>query len=358
MAHIPKYCHHKQKNLAYVTINGRVIYLGKYDSPESHNNYDKTIAEWLSNNRMLESEYFVSDFSVSDLVARYLDHSINYYLNRRTNKPTSHYHKIKSAVVYAHRYYGDLPIEEFRARHLKAIRTIMIDKKYVRGTINQWISLIKAMFRWGAEEELFSDEIYHRIKIVKGLQLGRSDAKESKSVKGITYDRIHAVKPHIPTLVWDMVQIQLLTGMRPGEVVGMKGSELVTGSEVWEYLPESHKTAHKGKSRFIFIGPRAQVILSPYLIKHVAGYLFQSPAIPGEPYTVAAYRRCITRACKRIDIDKWTPHQLRHTRADEIENLYDIDSACDVLGHQTTKTTLTYLERRKERARRVMKEIG
>jgi hypothetical protein len=43
----PKYRHYKPKNLAVVRIFGRDHYLGKYLSPESHERYDRLIAEWL-----------------------------------------------------------------------------------------------------------------------------------------------------------------------------------------------------------------------------------------------------------------------------------------------------------------------
>jgi hypothetical protein len=48
---IPKYRHYRPKNLAVVRLNGRDHYLGRYDSPESHENYDRLIAEWLADGR-------------------------------------------------------------------------------------------------------------------------------------------------------------------------------------------------------------------------------------------------------------------------------------------------------------------
>lgn len=37
--------------------------------------------------------------------------------------------------------------------------------------------------------------------------------------------------------------------------------------EIWLYTPTSHKTAHRGKKRTIYIGPRAQAILKPWLLR-------------------------------------------------------------------------------------------
>jgi hypothetical protein len=45
---LPKYRHYKPKDLAVVRLDGRDIYLGKYNSPQSREKYHRTIAEWLS----------------------------------------------------------------------------------------------------------------------------------------------------------------------------------------------------------------------------------------------------------------------------------------------------------------------
>jgi hypothetical protein len=50
MPRAPKYCHHRAKDLAYVTINGTQVYLGKYDSPESRDRYDEEILRWRKRN--------------------------------------------------------------------------------------------------------------------------------------------------------------------------------------------------------------------------------------------------------------------------------------------------------------------
>ena len=45
----PKYCLHKPTGQAYVRLGGKVIYLGKHDTPESLAAYDRWVAAWLSN---------------------------------------------------------------------------------------------------------------------------------------------------------------------------------------------------------------------------------------------------------------------------------------------------------------------
>ena len=53
----------------------------------------------------------------------------------------------------------------------------------------------------------------------------------------------------------------------------------------------------------------------------------------GEHYSEKSYARAIRDACKDHDIPGWTPNQLRHARATEIERLYDFETAREALGH-------------------------
>jgi len=45
---IPKLRHHKASGRAYVVLNTRAFWLGKSGTEEAEQNYNKTIAEWLS----------------------------------------------------------------------------------------------------------------------------------------------------------------------------------------------------------------------------------------------------------------------------------------------------------------------
>ena len=45
---IPSYRLHKPSGQAVVTINGRNIYLGSFNSPDSQSRYKRVVAEWLA----------------------------------------------------------------------------------------------------------------------------------------------------------------------------------------------------------------------------------------------------------------------------------------------------------------------
>jgi integrase len=148
---------------------------------------------------------------------------------------------------------------------------------------------------------------------------------------------VRKVLPFLPPAVAAMVELQILTGMRSGEVVLMRGRDLnMGGPTVWQYRPAHHKTAHHGHDRVIDLGPRAQAILRPWLKADLEAYLFSprdaeaarngarregrrsilTPSArarrlradrrrrrrpPAERYTSASYRRAIARGIERAN---------------------------------------------------------
>ena len=77
--------------------------------------------------------------------------------------------------------------------------------------------------------------------------------------------------PLLPEPVAAMVELQLLTGMRPGEVVLMRMSDVDRSGDVWLYTPEEHKNAWRGKERKVYLGPKAQEILRRFRLVEVVG---------------------------------------------------------------------------------------
>jgi hypothetical protein len=67
----PLYRHHKPSHQAVVTLNGRDVYLGRYGSPESRAEFDRLLAEWLSNGHRLSSPAAGSDITVNELADAY-----------------------------------------------------------------------------------------------------------------------------------------------------------------------------------------------------------------------------------------------------------------------------------------------
>jgi len=208
-------------------------------------------------------------------------------------------------------------------------------------------------------------------------------------VKPVPDAWIDAIEPYVSRQVWALVQLQVLTGARPGEVLAMRGCDLNTSGRVWEYIPESHKAEHHGRSRIIFLGPRAQAVVREFLKPDLTAFLF-SPAEaraeyqakrraarmtpvqpsqrnrskaepkkrPGDCYTICSYRQAVVKGCDKAGIPHWHPHQLRHSAATTIRREAGLDTARTVLGHASLNVTEVYAERDSAKAREIMALIG
>ena len=119
--------------------------------------------------------------------------------------------------------------------------------------------------------------VHKALSTVSGVPKGRTAARETEPVRPVDDVVVDATLPCLPPVVADMVRFERLTGCRPGEVCVMRPCDLDRSGDVWEYRPESHKTEHHGLDRIIYIGPQAQDVLCPYLLRESKANCF-SPA--------------------------------------------------------------------------------
>jgi integrase len=190
-----------------------------------------------------------------------------------------------------------------------------------------------------------------------------------------------------------MVEVQLLTGMRPGEACRIRPSEIDTSGPVWVYHPALHKNRHRDKPRVIAIGPRARAILDQYTPADPTDYYFsprraveqlhaertkarETPRYashlarnarkrvavpkraPGACYSVMTYDRAVARACHKARVPEWSPNQLRHSHGTTVRERYGLEAAQVALGHERADVTQVYAERNLALAARVAAEIG
>lgn len=153
----------------------------------------------------------------------------------------------------------------------------MIEEGLTRQGINARINRIKRVFRWAVSEELAPATLVGALSTVAGLEAGRTVASETEPVTPVSDEVVEKTLPHLPNVVADMVRFQRLVGCRPGEVCAVRPGDVDRSGKVWRDVPGSHKTEHYGKQRIIFVGPRAQRVLLPYLLREAQAYCF-SPA--------------------------------------------------------------------------------
>ncbi len=381
----PKYMLHRPSGQARVRIGGRDFYLGPFDSPESYKEYDALLAKYLTG-KLTPTP---TGITISRLAVDFVAFARGYYL--KDGQQTAEVHCIQMALKPLVRIYGADKVDSFGPLKLKAVRDEMIRLNWARKTINKAIERITRMLRWGTENECVDPSVYQACRAVTGLRRGRCTARETDPIQPVLQKDIDAVEPFVSRPVWAMIQLQLCTGMRPGEVCILRARDIDQSGDVWTYQPETHKTAHHGRQRFVFIGPRGQEVLKPFLagVKD-NGFVFRpdvaeqarnqlrraarkSPMTPsqakrvqkespkkcaGERYQRTSYTRAITRACRLAKIAEWAPNRLRHNAATELRKQHGLEGTRTVLGHSTTDMTEVYAEIDYDKARQIMRSSG
>ena len=151
-------------------------------------------------------------------------------------------------------------------------------------------------------------------------------------------------------LVRDLIDVQLLTGARSGELLMLTTGMIDRTGAVWRADLVDHKCVHHGQRRVLFFGPQTQLILTKYLSA--------DPDIPLFDIIRTAYCRAITRACEKAGIERWTPHWLRHTFCTRIREQHGIEAAQALAGHTTSEMTDHYSNRMDKLASKTAAAVG
>jgi len=192
--------------------------------------------------------------------------------------------------------YGPTAAAEFGPLKLIAVRDAMIALGWTRVSINKQIGRIRQFFRWAVSRELVPSNIYQALMSVRGLAsadlLPRIPSPSARAQA-----TLDATLPQMSRHVKAMVQLQLYTGARPGEITTMKMADLEMSGKVWKYRPAQHKTRHHGHVRVILLGPQAQAVLKDFLRTDTTSYLFSPADATAERRAKAAAARKTPLSC-------------------------------------------------------------
>ena len=417
---LPSYRLHRSSRQAVVTLGGRDYYLGSFNAPESRAEYERLIQEWLANHRQIMEKPVTKNgkdqgVTINELISQYWVFASGYYV--KNLKPTSELHALRFSFKPLVGLYGTTTVDRFGPSSLKAVRQKMIDSGLCRTLINRLINRIRRIFKWGVENELVRSSTLEALRAVAPLKRGRCSVRESDPVKPAPESLITAIEPYVSRQIWAMIQLQLLTAMRPGEVIQMRRRDIDTIGAVWLYRPESHKTEHHGIERSIYLGPQAQKFVMPFLNRADDDFLFspleaekerrnkltaarktllscgnrpgthcarQPKRKPGICYDVNSYRRAIKYGCDRAfpwpkhagrGLDQltaeelvelkawrkahhWHPHQLRHNAATNLRKEFGVEAARLILGHKSVTVTEIYAELDRQKASDIIAQVG
>lgn len=397
---------------ATIRIAGRDLYLGEHGTRASYARYQQLVGAWIDAGCLRpwappdEAESAPSAaprLMVGEIVLKFLDHAEAYY--RKNGEVTGEVNVFKRALSFLHPLHTHADPASFGPLALRRVREAMIAAQLRRPTVNAYVDRIKRVFRWAVAQEMIAPSVYEALRALDGLRRGRSAAQETSGVRPVSETDVGRVLEHLSAEVRTMVELQLLTGMRPGEVVALRASDVDRSEEVWIYRPQGHKTEHFGRERRVLFGPRARAILEPWLERYPTGFLFApdraeharhklqrqhrktplwpshqrrkrapQPRVFRDHYSTSSYARAVAYGCEKSNAKAekdafergepkpnpvhWTPNQLRHTAATRIRREFGIEMARVVLGHSSAVTSEIYAEIDLGKAAAVMAKLG
>ena len=145
---------------------------------------------------------------------------------------------------------------------------------------------------------------------------------------------------------FEMFLLELTTGMRRGEILGLKWSDLdfTTGAlKIQRQISTHGESTPKTRAsiRTVVLPPDLVEILSQLRHSSTCDWMFPSPKHEGQPRNPYAIQKRFKLILERSGCKNIRFHDLRHTFATmALENGMDVKTLSAVIGHVSAETTL------------------
>ncbi|WLD11896.1 tyrosine-type recombinase/integrase [Planctellipticum variicoloris] len=350
---VPAYSRHTPSGQACAYINRKRVYLGPYGSPESRERYAAIITGLQRGELPNPAENEAAgprSITVNVLCLRFLTDYAQRYRNS-DGTPSAEVDCHKGAIRHLRAICGETSTDSFGPLRLRAVREAMVRTGWSRGFINSQVARIRLIFRVGVSWEMVKPETLVPLESLPALAPGESAAPERPRRKPVTDEQVQAVRQHLKERDRDILDLLLLTGARPGEIINLRVGDIERTGEVWRAELKNHKNAARGKSRVLQFNETAQKILAKYFTS------------PDPDVRLFATRRDtfsgrLRYACRANNIPEFCPHQCRHAVATKLADMVDTEAAQRLLGHSTKAMTLMYSRTAERQAVEAAKALG
>jgi len=304
-----------------------------------------------------------TNLTVNGLCDAWVKHCLEYY-RRADGTPTGS----EKRAAYEVRAFRELFRDEFVVdlvhKDMLRLRDELIARGLSRSGVNHCLGTTRQMISWALDEALVPALAKAELTHVANLKPFRSAAHETNPVRPVDDETVRRTLEALPPNTADLVRVQRLTGMRPGEACALRWHLIDRSRTPWVYRPEEHKNAWRGQPRVVCIGPKAREILlrhgpelgdvpfSPetavrewlakrreerttkiYTEKKKDDPYAGASRAPGKSWGRHEYSHAIARACLHAKVDRWGPNRLRHAFATEVRRKFGLEATRAVLGH-------------------------
>ena len=206
--------------------------------------------------------------------------------------------------------------------------------------INKYLKTLSKMFNLGIAEDYVTD---NPVKNVKRLK------EPNHKIRYLTKEEQVRLYEHLDGLLRDMVTCALHTGMRRGEIEGLKWSNIDFQYGFIELLETK-----SGRARKIPMSRTLEELFKS--LPRGSDYVFPSPKTGGRYGNV---KKRFHQAVVRAGIEDFRFHDLRHTAATRmVEKGIDLVTIKEILGHSCIETTMRYAHATPERKREAVEVLN
>lgn len=352
---IPKYSFHKASGQAAVYVDGKTVYLGKHDSPESRQAYGELLARLAAESmvRNVGKSLPTAEVTVAELCLKFVTDELPRYSQAEQ-------HCQRTALRLLNGLFGETLVRDFGPLRLRVVRQAMIDgdpnskpnsrKPWSRKTVNRQVKRIQALFRFGVSWQIVPESVATALGTLRILASGETAAADFAPRTAVPQADIDAVREALLPRHRDIFDLLLLTAARPGELLGLRMKDIQRDGDVWRAELSRHKTAAHGKRRVIFFNAAAQQIL----LRHFKA----DPDAKMFPLRRDNFGAVVHRACERAGVTPFVPHQLRHTTITRIADECGVEVAQRVAGHADSMMTEHYARMADRQAVDAVKRLG
>lgn len=227
-----------------------------------------------------------------------------------------------------------LDIETYRAKRLKAgVR---------KSTTNREMALLKKMFHLAADWGYCTENPVAKVKLFPE----RDNLKE----RVLSAEEEARLLAHCPPHLAPIVVFALNTGMRRGEILGLR----------WDQVDASATSVRvtrtkSGRDRIVPLNDAATGVIEAQRRKRFGNYVF--PSTKGGEF-MRSVAHSFARACRMAGIMGLRFHDLRHTFATRlIRKGADIITVQDLLGHHAVTVTQRYTHSGADEKRRAVEAL-
>lgn len=227
---------------------------------------------------------------------------------------------------------GSMQLRDVRNRHIEALFVALAEQGYAYNTVLQTRAAISSMFRWLARQDI--DIRYIRPRLPRTL-------RPPKETALLSDHQIEAVM-EAPGWIGTALRMMLLCGLRPGELLALRYSDIRPDGEVLVSRAVKPDGISGTKGR------RARVVHVPSGLQAEIAALGGS----GDDLLFARGGGAPLSTAKLRSLIEVLPRQFRTTFATLVE--MDITGVQQALGHSSAKTTRDhYVKPAKKNARAV-----